>query len=147
MDYAIGALMGLGVCAYATFVGLDRGRALYPVMVAVIASYYLLFAAMAEAGPAYVPEAVSFVLFAAAATVGFRTNLWLAAAALLAHGLFDAVHPMLIDNPGVPGWWAAYCLAFDAAAAAYLAWLIVRSAPDRSLKGLIAAGASYGRTV
>lgn len=146
MDYVIGAVLAVGVCAYATFVRLDRDRAFYALLTAVIGSYYLLFAVMVEAQSAYVIEAMSFAVFIALASVGFRTNLWLVAAALLAHGLFDAVHPMFVDNPGVPSWWAAYCLGFDAAAAAYLAWLIVRTTGDRSFKGLMAAGASYGRT-
>ena len=29
----------------------------------------------------------------------------------------------MISNPGVPSFWPAFCLAYDVAAAAYLAWL------------------------
>jgi len=32
----------------------------------------------------------------------------------------------LLSNPGVPGWWPAFCLAYDVTAAAYLAWLLKR---------------------
>jgi hypothetical protein len=58
--------------------------------------------------------------------VGFRTSLWLVAAALAAHGLFDLVHARLIINPGVPTWWPPFCLSFDVVAAAYLAWLLLQ---------------------
>jgi len=43
---------------------------------------------------------------------------------LAAHGIFDLVHPHLYANPGVPAWWPWFCLAYDLAAAAYLAWLL-----------------------
>ncbi len=44
-------------------------------------------------------------------------------AGLAAHGMFDFVHAHVIDNPGVPEWWPAFCGAYDVVAAAALAWL------------------------
>ena len=29
------------------------------------------------------------------------------------HGLFDLLHPAVIDNSGVPAWWPAFCAAVD----------------------------------
>ncbi len=63
----------------------------------------------------------------AAAIVGFKRSLWLVAAALAAHGVFDLFHGHLVDNPGVPRWWPHFCLAYDVVAAAYLALLLARS--------------------
>ena len=120
MELLIGALLALGVGGLSTLVGFDRDRAFYPVVLVVIASYYGLFAVMAGGGALW-PEAIGLAAFTAVAVIGFRTSLWLVAAALLAHGVFDLVHPHMIDNPGVPRWWPAFCLAFDAAAAGYLA--------------------------
>lgn len=120
MEILIGALLALGVGGLSTLVGFDRDRAFYPVVLVVIASYYGLFAVMAGGGALW-PEAIGLAAFTAVAVIGFRTSLWLVAAALLAHGVFDLVHPHMIDNPGVPRWWPAFCLAFDAAAAGYLA--------------------------
>jgi hypothetical protein len=42
----------------------------------------------------------------------------------MAVGVFDLVHAAVISNPGVPGWWPAFCLTYDVTAAAYLAWLL-----------------------
>jgi hypothetical protein len=42
--------------------------------------------------------------------------------ALGAHGVFDLAHGAVPSNPGVPGWWPAFCLTYDATAAGYLAW-------------------------
>ena len=120
MEILIGAMLALGVGGLSTLVGFDRDRAFYPVVLVVIASYYGLFAVMAGGGALW-PEAIGLAAFTAVAVIGFRTSLWLVAAALLAHGVFDLVHPHMIDNPGVPRWWPAFCLAFDAAAAGYLA--------------------------
>ena len=58
------------------------------------------------------------------AVIGFKTSLWIVAAALAGHGLFDSVHPWLIANPGVPAWWPGFCFAYDVAAGAILAGLL-----------------------
>jgi hypothetical protein len=90
-------------------------------MLTVIASYYLLFAAMAGEAEMLVKEAAPMGLFVAAAVIGFRRSLWLVVAALAGHGVFDLVHGRLIDNPGAPLWWPSFCGAFDFAAAGALA--------------------------
>jgi hypothetical protein len=73
-----------------------------------------------------IEETLVMGLFAAAAVLGFRKNLWLAAIALAAHGLFDLTHARFITNPGVPEWWPMFCLGFDVMIAACLAWLLKR---------------------
>ena len=126
MEFVAGALLALGVGALSTLVGFDRDRAFYPVILVVIASYYDLFAIMAGSHTALAIETLVFAAFAGVSVIGFRTSLWWVAAALLAHGLFDLVHHQLIANPGVPGWWPMFCLAFDVAAAGYLAMRLLR---------------------
>jgi hypothetical protein len=121
MDYLVGGLLALGVGLFATIVGFDRDRSFYPVVLAVIASYYGLFAIMGGALDILVVETVILAGFLAVSVAGFRSSLWLVVAALLGHGLLDLVHPHLIANPGAPAWWPRFCLAFDGAAAAYLA--------------------------
>jgi hypothetical protein len=116
---AVGALLGTGV-------GLDRDRAFYPTVAAVVASYYVLFAAMAGSTHALLVETAVAGVFLAVAMAGFRGSLWLAVAALAGHGVFDAIHGRLIVNPGVPLWWPAFCGAYDVVAAAYLAFLLLR---------------------
>lgn len=46
MEYFIGAILALSVAGFATVIGLDRGRAFYPTVLIVIASWYVLFAVM-----------------------------------------------------------------------------------------------------
>ena len=65
-------------------------------------------------------------VFLVASIAGFKSSLWLVVLALAAHGIFDATHSWLYANPGVPAWWPRFCLAYDIAAALYLALLLMR---------------------
>ena len=127
MEYLAGVVIALLVSLSATLVGFDRDRAFYPTVLAVIASYYDLFAVMGGSLQALVAESLVMLVFLGATVLGFKRNLWLVVAALAAHGLFDFFHGHLISNPGVPVWWPMFCLTYDVAAAAYLAWLLRRS--------------------
>lgn len=134
MPYLAGfALAGL-TFLLAKSVGFDRDRAFYPVLLIVIASYYVLFAVMGGSASAIIIESVVTTIFALVAVVGFKSSPWIVAAALAGHGVFDMIHGFLISNPGVPPWWPAFCLTFDIGIAAGLAWLILerkRSADDK----------------
>jgi hypothetical protein len=125
MEYLIGVLLALATGGFATAVGFDRSRAFYPVILIVIASYYCLFAVMGGSNTALWQDTAVAALFAGTAIVGFRTSLWLIVAALAAHGAMDLAHHHFVSNTGVPTWWPGFCLAFDIAAAAYLALCIV----------------------
>jgi hypothetical protein len=72
------------------------------------------------------PELLIFVLFAAVAAWGFRRDLRLVVAGLVAHGVMDLFHGGIVSNPGVPSWWPAWCATYDLIAPVYLAVLIWR---------------------
>ena len=121
MEYLIGGMLAVAVAGFASATGLDRERGFYPPLLIVIASYYVLFAVMGASRGALLIEiivACGFLLFA---VLGFRKNLWFAAAAIIGHGAFDFVHHLLIENPGVPRWWPGFCLAFDVILGLWLA--------------------------
>jgi hypothetical protein len=122
----IGASLALAVGLFGTAVGLDRDRAFYPVVTIVIASLYSLFAVMGGSTHALVLESLAGAVFVAMAVVGFRSSLWLVVVALAAHGVFDLGHGAVIANAGVPRFWPEFCLAYDVAAAGYLAWMLKR---------------------
>lgn len=124
VPFVIGLVASAGVALFARTVGLDRDRAFYPTVMIVIALYYVLFAVMSGSIQTVLAESAVMVVFAAAAVAGFRSSPWIVAAALAGHGVFDAVHGLLIENAGVPAWWPAWCLAYDVGAAAGLAWLL-----------------------
>jgi hypothetical protein len=124
--FIIGIAVALGTFVLTRAAGFDRDKALYPTILIVVAHYYVLFAAIGASRGVLIEETLVMGLFAAAAVLGFRKNLWLAAIALAAHGLFDLTHARFITNPGVPEWWPMFCLGFDVMIAACLAWLLKR---------------------
>ena len=132
MPYVMGIVLALAVGAYATAVRLDRDRAFYPVLLTVFGSYYVLFAILGGSARALVSESVITGAFAVVATLGFRRNLWLVVAGLVAHGAMDLVHGHLVANPGVPAWWPAWCMSYDVVAGAYLAWRLARTDTART---------------
>ncbi len=126
MAYGVGVVLGLFTCALARLAGFDRDRAFFPVILIVIASYYALFAVMGGSMNTLIVESIVITVFVANAVAGFRLNLWLVAAALAAHGIFDLVHGSFVANPGVPTWWPRFCLAYDVIVAAVLAFLLLQ---------------------
>jgi hypothetical protein len=124
MEYLIGVGLAMVVCAFATLVRFDRDRVFYPMLVTVIATYYILFAVIGSSTPALAWESVIAGAFLAVA--GFKKNLWLIVAALAGHGVFDFFHHLFIQNPGVPVWWPGFCLSFDVLAGGFLALLLKR---------------------
>ena len=124
MAILIGLGVALAVAAFGRISGMDRDRAFYSVILIVVASYYLLFSAMA--GGAGLPvELLFFALFAGAATIGFRTSPWIVAAGLALHGLFDVTRHWVVAGSGVPDWWPAFCMGFDVLAGAGLALILL----------------------
>ena len=132
MEYAIGVTIAAAVGLFASVIGFDKERSFYPVVLIVIATYYLLFAAMAKSTEALTGEAFPVLLFLAAAALGYRKTLWIVVAGLALHGVFDFIHHAVISNPGVPSWWPGFCLAYDVTAAVYLAVLILFRRPSHA---------------
>src|SRR5438045_3017832 len=126
LPYVAGVVLSVSVALFARWVGFDRDRAFYPTVLIVIASYYVLFAAMSESVHAVLLESAVMAVFVTAAVAGFKSSAWIVVAGLAGHGIFDAVHGKLVENSGVPAWWPAFCLAYDLGAAGGLAWLIKR---------------------
>ena len=110
---------------FAVAIGFDRDRAFYPTVLIVIASYYALFAVMGASNRTLIIESIGAGIFVLFAVLGFKGNYWLVVAAFIGHGVFDCVRHFFIDNPGVPQWWAGFCLASDLVFGAWLAVLIV----------------------
>lgn len=140
MAFLIGVLLAIAVLGFTKATGMDRDRALYPVMLIVIASYYALFAVISGDHSVLLRELLAISLFVTAAWLGFARWPWLLVAGLAGHGIFDAIHGHLIENSGVPLWWPAFCLAFDVAAAAYVAWHLVADRRHVRSVRIVAAG-------
>jgi len=127
MEYPIGLFLSLAVAGLATMIGLDREAAFYPTVLIVIASYYVLFAVMAASGRTLVLEIVVASGFLVFAIIGYKKSHWLVAIGLVGHGVFDIVHHLAIENPGVPHWWPGFCSAFDVTLGGLLAARLLKN--------------------
>jgi hypothetical protein len=124
MDFLIGVVLAAVAGISLTLLRMDRDRAVYPTILIVIALLYELFAAMGGSQHAALAELIPALIFIALAVAGFRSTLWYTVAGLALHGTWDFVHPLFIQNPGVPTFWPMFCSAYDVTAALYLAWLL-----------------------
>lgn len=129
LPIVVGVALAIGVAVLGRNSGLDRDRAYYPVMLIVIAWYYVLFAVMSGSVRALLEESIPVAAFMAIAVVGFRRNPRLVAGGLVAHGLFDTVHAQIITNAGIPVWWPAFCASIDIAIGLYALWQLRRPQP------------------
>lgn len=132
MEYLVGVVLALAISIGASIIGMDRERSFYPTVLAVVATYYALFAIMAGSTHALLSEAIPIAVFLLAAGTGFKKALWWVVVGLAGHGLFDFVHRDLISNPGVPVWWPGFCGAYDVTAGVYLAFLLKRSKTNKN---------------
>lgn len=126
MAYLAGLLVALFLLGLSTALRYAHERSFQSTVLMVVASYYVLFAAMAADTQAMVAESIVALAFIAIAVVGFKRWPWLTIAAIAGHGVFDAVHHHVIANPGMPAWWPAFCGTFDVVAGVYLAVLVAR---------------------
>jgi hypothetical protein len=124
MDFLIGIVLAFIAGISLTLLRMDRDRGVYPTILIVIALLYELFAAMGGSTHALLAESIPTLIFIAMAVAGFKSTLWYTVAGLALHGAWDFVHPLLIQNPGVPTFWPGFCSAYDITAALYLAWLL-----------------------
>ena len=126
MPYAMGFALAALTFFLARSAGFQRDNAFFPVMLIVIALFYVLFAVMSGSTSAIMIESAVALVFAVVAVIGFKVSPLIIAAAILAHGVFDFAHGSLIANPGVPVFWPAFCATFDIAIAAGFSWLILQ---------------------
>ena len=126
MPYLIGLVLAIAVCLFALLTGFDRDRAFYSTVVIVVAHYYILFAVTGATTHVLLAECLGAGAFMVLAVAGFKTSQWITAAALAGHGVYDFFHHLIIQDPGVPAWWPAFCMSFDILAGAILALLLLR---------------------
>ncbi|MBL0029439.1 MAG: hypothetical protein IPO95_10400 [Rhodanobacteraceae bacterium] len=132
MAYLVGIILAILVAAFARCVGLDRDRAFYPTVLVVVASYYDLYAVIGGSMSVLAAELAVTCIFLAVVVVGFKRDLRIVAAGLVGHGLFDLVHGHLIDNPGLPAFWPAFCMSYDLVAGGLLFWMLRPHRPMRA---------------
>jgi hypothetical protein len=108
-----GVLLAIAIAVLAKFTRFDEDRSFYSTVLVIIASYYVLFAVLGGSGHALVWELVIAVAFSTVAIIGALFFPTLVGTGIIAHGLFDLVHNIIIENSGVPTWWPTFCGSID----------------------------------
>jgi len=81
------------------------------------------------------------------AAFGFHRSMWLVAAAIAGHGVFDLLRPSWIDNPGMPPWWSGVCTAVDLFLVSWLAACPSKETPAYGRASIADTAPSRNRTV
>lgn len=113
MPVVIGVLSAVAIAALARFTRFDRDRSFYATVLVIIPTYYIVFAVMGGSSQALVWELAAAVAFSTVAIVGALHLPLLVGVGIVAHGLFDLVHYMMIQDAGVPDWWPGFCGSLD----------------------------------
>jgi hypothetical protein len=109
----VGILLAIGIAALAKFTRFDQDRSFYSTVLIIIASYYVLFAVLDGSARVLVWELVIAVIFSTVAIIGALFLPTLVGIGIIAHGLFDLVHNVFIENSGLPAWWPSFCASID----------------------------------
>lgn len=135
MPVVVGVLLAVGIAALGKFTRFDEDRSFYSTVLVIIASYYVLFAVLGGSVHALAWELIIVVAFSTVAIIGALFLPTLVGAAIVAHGLFDIVHDVLIENSGVPTWWPSFCASVDVLLGIWVIILTLnRSRPSCSMR-------------
>jgi hypothetical protein len=119
IDLLIGAAAGVAFIAVSrTFARFERALFAGGLLVAAIA--YFGYGIVARPASELVFELAGSALFAALGALGHVSSMWFLATGWAAHAGWDLIVPTFADVSYMPTWYAAACVGFDVAVAAYL---------------------------
>ncbi len=113
IPFLAGIFLAVAVAGFAKVTRFEQDRGFYPTVLIVIATYYVLFAIVGGSSRALLWETVVAVAFSAVAVFGALRFPFLVGGGIAAHGVFDLLHHLIIQNPGVPSWWPTFCFSVD----------------------------------
>ncbi|MGB5820320.1 MAG: hypothetical protein WBG90_12610 [Saonia sp.] len=113
MDLIFGTLLGALTILATKFMGFDRDRSFYPLLLIVIALYYVLFAFQSNAKDEILFEVFIAIVFCALAVWGHHKGLKIVAFGLVLHGIYDLFQGDILFSTTPPQWWPLFCLGFD----------------------------------
>ena len=132
MEIVIGAALGVIVAFLGRTLKFDQDASFYPVILIVVAFYYVLFSVMTGETNIVVYELLIALAFTITAIIGSKISIYIVAVGLIFHGIFDVFHNFIFLNAGVPSWWPGFCAAIDVV----LGILVMYFALNRSSKAL-----------
>jgi hypothetical protein len=103
----------------------------WPIFLATLPVYYMLFGLLAMDGTAILKEFLFGLPYIVTGLVVWRVKFplthYVLAIAWLSHGFYDYYHELLFVNPGVFSWYPAFCALVDIVVAGYLLTLPLKN--------------------
>lgn len=115
MEYLIGIALGVVVAFIGRVFRFDLDKSFYPVILIVVAFYYVLFSIMSREPETIIYELLIALVFTGTALFGSKYSMYIVASGLIFHGIYDVAHDSIFINSGVPLWWPGFCAAIDLA--------------------------------
>ncbi|MDE3741102.1 hypothetical protein [Maribacter polysaccharolyticus] len=113
VELLIGIVLGFLTVFAGKVTGFEIDRSFYPVMLIVIALYYVLFAFQSSDKVEILFEVAIALLFSALAVWGHRKGLIIVVLGLVLHGIYDLVQSNIELSTDPPEWWTMFCLGYD----------------------------------
>ena len=118
---SVGVALAVVMAVIARITRFDIDCSYHATVLIVIANNHVLFAFIAK--EAILPELFGALLFSSIAALGVYSWTPLIGIGILLHGAFDLIHSHLIQNPGVPPWWPAFCGGVDIVLGSWVIYL------------------------
>ena len=113
VELLIGIVLGVIMVFAAKVTGFEKDRSFYPVVLIVIALYYVLFAFLSYDKVEILFEIAMALLFSALAVWGHHKGLKIVAVGLILHGIYDLSQGNIPFSADPPEWWPLFCLGID----------------------------------
>ena len=126
MEYIVGIFAAVALVIFGRVSGFEKDRSFYPTILIVIGLLYVLFATLDGRLWVVLLESVFALVFICAALAGYWKGCLIVAAGIAAHGVFDFVHYLFIEDRGVLIWWPGFCGTVDVLLGALVAFFICR---------------------
>ena len=123
LTFLIGIALACFAIAIMHWCRIAYERGTWAASMVAISAFYIVFSF--EHGVGEVEHVTIASLFALLAILGARVNAWLIVAALIGHGVFDAVVHLVFPDPS-PEWWGPFCIGVDVVLGLWLAILIIK---------------------
>jgi hypothetical protein len=107
----IGLALSIVIIIFAKVTRFERDRSFFCTILIVIASYYVLFAVIAERS--IIRELIVASAFVSIAILGSYKSLTIIGFGIVAHGIYDIFYMLYIKEIIAPIWWPSFCAALD----------------------------------
>lgn len=113
VELIAGIVLVIALIWVARSTGFEMDRSFYPVLLIVIALYYVLFAFQTFHLVCILFELFVAILFSGLAIWEHHRSLIIVGFALIFHGIYDLLHGLIPFSTSTPEWWPLFCFGVD----------------------------------